>query len=405
MNENQTTPLRYLFFTFLKIGAISWGGFMALISVVQKQLVERDKKVDDEVILDGISLASVLPGPVAFNVVAYLGYFFRGFPGALVSMVAIILPSFCLVLILSYIYFAYSELPVFSHFFLGILPAVAAIIISVALNMTRKNIKDYRQMVILILSGLCLILLRSFFTTLIIIVLGGLAGWLLYRNRSSIDTRPARIKPKVKPGTTVKIIIGIVIVVLPAWFIPPILSGTLQEKAMLIRELMLTFSGMSLTLFGGGYVIIPAMQEVVVSGFQWLTTREFADAIAMGQITPGPIFISATFIGYKLGGFLGAVGATLAVFFPPAFLMILCSRFLDRIKQSSAVASVFKGLRPAVIGMIFAAAFTIGRSVELRWPVLLIFLGVLVLATKFKVNVVFLIPGSGIAGLLLFWLL
>ena len=119
MEKDQETSLKYLFLTFLKIGAISWGGFMALISVVQKQLVEKDKKVADEVILDSISLASVLPGPVAFNVVAYLGFHLRGIKGALVSMVAILLPAFSLILGLTYIYSIYEEVPAFTNFFLG----------------------------------------------------------------------------------------------------------------------------------------------------------------------------------------------------------------------------------------------------------------------------------------------
>ncbi len=321
--------MRYLFFTFLKIGAISWGGFMALVSVVQKQLVEKDKKISDEVILDSISLASVLPGPLAFMVVSYLGYFLRGIKGALVSMFAIILPSFVLILALTYVYFIYGQLPAFTNFFKGVLPAVAAIIISVAVNMTQKNIKDYRQIVILIFSGLSLIFFHSFFTTLIIMVIGGISGYLFYRN--SIIPKPQTEKT-ITNFTAKNIFLAvaaIVVLILFVWFLPEIFGGDSSGKALLIRDISLTFSGMSLTLFGGGYVIIPAIQEVVVHGLNWLTAQEFADAIAMGQITPGPIFISATFIGYKVAGFAGAVAATLAIFFPPGLLMIFCSHFIE----------------------------------------------------------------------------
>ena len=169
MNKEQNISLKYLFFTFLKIGTISWGGFMALISVIQKQLVEQDKKISDEVILDGVSLASVLPGPVAFNVVAYLGYVMRGIKGAVVSMLGILLPSFILILLLSYFYFVYREIPAFNNFFMGVLPAVAAIIVSVALNMTKKNVKDYKQIIILLVSGILLVFSRNYFTTILII--------------------------------------------------------------------------------------------------------------------------------------------------------------------------------------------------------------------------------------------
>lgn len=403
MEKEQATSLRYLFFTFLKIGAISWGGFMALVSVVQKQLVEKDKKIADDVILDSISLASVLPGPLAFMVVSYLGYFLRGIKGALVSMVAIILPSFVLILALTYVYFSYGQLPAFTNFFKGVLPAVAAIIISVAANMTQKNIKDYRQIIILILSGLVLIFFHSFYTTAIIIFIGGISGYLFYRNANYSATATADDKLKFSTKNIIFGIASIAAILLFVWLLPNIFGGGNSGKATLIRDISLTFSSMSLTLFGGGYVIIPAMQAVVVHGLNWLTTQEFADAIAMGQITPGPIFISATFIGYKVAGFAGAVAATLAIFFPPAFLMIFCSHFIDRIKNSNAISAIFKGLRPAVIGMIFSAALTIGKGIEINWISMLIFAGVLVSAIKFKVNVVYLIPLSGIVGILLFY--
>ncbi|MCY1721803.1 chromate efflux transporter [Prolixibacteraceae bacterium Z1-6] len=402
MSKNQDTSLKYLFFTFLKIGAISWGGFMALISVVQQQLVEKDKKVADGVILDSISLASVLPGPLAFNVVSYLGYYLRGIKGALVSMVAILLPSFFLILILTYVYFVYDQVPAFNNFFLGVLPAVAAIIISVAANMSKKNIKDYRQVIILVFSGLSLVLFRSFYTTMLIMAVGGISGYFFYRNTISTDNKTVPVKIKLNFRVLISGVLGIAGLVLLIWLLPVFFQGENSGKATMVRDISLTFSGMSLTLFGGGYVIIPAIQEIVVDGLNWLNTNEFSDAIAMGQITPGPIFISATFIGYKVGGLLGAIAATIAIFFPPAFFMIFCSRFIDQIKRSKTISAIFKGLRPAVIGMIFAAAFTIGRGVELNWQTILLFASVLVLSIKFKINVAYLIPISGLAGVLLF---
>jgi chromate transporter len=403
MDKEQHTSLRYLFFTFLKIGAISWGGFMALVSVVRKQLVEKDKKIADEVILDSISLASVLPGPLAFMVVSHLGYFLRGIKGALVSMIAILLPSFVLIMGLTYVYFNYGQLPAFTNFFKGVLPAVAAIIISVAVDMTQKNIKDYRQIIILVFSGLGLIFFHSFYTTMIIMAFGGFSGYLFYRNTISSSAETNITKSNYKVGNIIISILVTAAILLIFAILPAFLKGKYAEQYSLIRDISFTFSGMSLTLFGGGYVIIPAIQEIVVNGLHWLTTKEFADAIAMGQITPGPIFISATFIGFKVGGFAGAVAATLAIFFPPAFLMILCSHFIDRIKNSKTIIAIFKGLRPAVIGMIFAAAFTIAKDIEFHWISVLIFISVLLAAIKFKVNVVYLIPVSGIMGVLLFY--
>lgn len=402
MQDHKDISLKYLFFTFLKIGAISWGGVMALISFIQKQLSERDKVVEDEVILDSIMLASVLPGPIAFNVVSYLGYRLGGMKGALLSMVAILLPSFILILILTNLYFLYGQLPAFNDFFLGILPAVSAIIISVAFNMSRKHIKDFIQISVCITAGLVLIFSRSFFTTLIIILAGAALGYLFYRKSVSTEVRPAGGEKIINIRKILLFLIVLSVFATAFWFLPRLFKDPVSGKILLQRDLVFTFSGMSLTLFGGGYVVIPAIQKVIVDGLQWLNNREFADAITMGLITPGPIYISVTFIGYKVGGILGAITATIAIFFPSGFLMIFCSRFMDYIKKSKIIAAVFKGLRPAVIGMIFSAAYTIGKGMELTWPSILIFLTVLVLSVKFKVNMVYLIPLSGLAGILLF---
>ncbi len=404
MQNNNRVSLSYLFFTFLKIGAISWGGFMAMISVVRKQLVDKDKTVNDELILDGISLASVLPGPVAFNVVTFIGYSLRGIAGALVSMVAVILPSFILILGLASIYETYGHVAAFTNFFMGILPAISAVIISVAINLFQKQVKDYKQITICVLSCLTLLFIHAFVVSLCVIIAGASAGYFLYRESPAEKEIPApqsstsNIRKYIRPS-----LFGLTAILL-LLLLPFLLNDWANEKYKLIQTLFFTFSGMSLTLFGGGYVIIPAMQQIIVDGYHWLSINEFADAIAMGQITPGPIFISATFIGYRIAGSAGALVATIAVFFPPGILMLICSRILIRIKQSKTVNAIFKGLRPAIIGMIFSAAFTLGKEAQPAWPTVLIFLTALVLLIKFKLDVVYLIPASGLAGILLYLL-
>lgn len=233
-------------------------------------------------------------------------------------------------------------------------------------------------------------------------VVGALFGYLFYRNNNRPNTI---VKMENKPFNWKKIgfyLSGVCLGTILLWIIPTYTTGGFHEKMMLQRNIAFTFSSMSLTLFGGGYVIIPAIQEIIVEGLNWLTAKEFADAIAMGQITPGPIFISATFIGYKIGGILGAITATMAIFLPPAFLMIFASHFLAYIKQSKKINAIFKGLRPAVIGMIFAASYTISKDVSINWITAVIFVGVLVASLKFKVNVVYLIPLSGVLGLILY---
>ena len=401
--DDKAVSLKYLFFTFLKIGSISFGGFMALISVIQNQLVEKDKKIKNEIVLDGISLASVLPGPVAVNVVTFIGYNLRGFYGAIISMISIVIPSFLLLCILSYAYFQFGSLPTFDKVFNGIMPAVCAIIVAVAINMSRKTIKDYKQILISIASGLVILLIGGFLSTFIIIFVGGLLGALLYHKKYNEDTTVVDNRKDLKSGRNIMpylipLIILVVLIIFMPIYLPEKGFSTLKD----FRSIALTFSGLSVTLFGGGYVMIPAMHEIIVENMQWLSSKEFVDGIALGQVTPGPIYITAAFIGYKVQGFLGALIATIAIFLPAGLIMIICSKFLFFFKNSALVKAVFKGLRPAVIGMIFSASVTIGKGLEIEWPSFVIFIFVLLFTLKFKLNPVYLIPISGFFGVIFF---
>ena len=401
MRTSNKISLTYLFFTFLKIGSISWGGFMALIAVVGKQLVERDKIIREEMILDGISIASVLPGPVAFNVVTYLGYRLRGIRGALVSITGIILPSFIMILILASLYSKYGELPVFNRFFQGVLPAITAVVLSVAVTMVQKQVKDYKQVIICALACLVMIFFHAFYATLLVIVFSALTGFLLF-NDSGPETENKKISAvPIYYWRIAFFASAFFIILLGIWLLIILSEPADKSQFKLLQTIFLAFSGMSLTLFGGGYVIIPAMQQVIVDGLHWLTINEFSDAIAMGQITPGPILISATFIGFHIAGFLGACVATVGIFLPSGIVMIIFSGLLSKIKDSPKINAIFKGMRPAIIGMIISAAFTIGKGAVLAWPSAAIFLTVFILLVRFKVNVVWLIPLAGVAGVIL----
>ncbi|WAC15374.1 chromate efflux transporter [Dyadobacter pollutisoli] len=388
--------LTYLFLTFLRIGATSWGGFMVLISMIQKKVVEKDGNLEANVIMEGISLASVLPGPMAVNVVSFVGYRLGGWTGAFVSVVAVLLPSFLLMLALSHLYFLYGNIPAMSHFFSGILPAVAAIIISVAVNLGEKSIKDLPQIVIAIASAVLIFFSKSYLTTLTILVGSGIFGYIFYYKPAPAQTLPEQGTSEIRASRK------------QYWLLIPVAALVLlfvfinkSPGIHLHKTILLTFSGMSLSQFGGGYVIIPTMQKIVVDGMKWLSDKEFVDAVAMGQITPGPIFVSATFIGYKLAGFWGALNATISIFFPTAILTVFCAKFFNKISSSALVTAIFKGLRPAIIGMIASAALTILWNNGLSIFTIAIFALALLTIMRFKIDPVYVIPVAGIIGILI----
>jgi chromate transporter len=389
-----------LFWTFLKIGSTAFGGFMALISVVQNYVVERRQLLSQEEMLDGISLATILPGPIAMNVVAYVGYKLRGGLGALVCTVAVTLPTFILILSLSYGYFTWGEVPSVNKFFQGFIPAVAAIIITAVWNMGRKNLKGIPERIIASAVCMILIVVGGFFASLFIILCAGVAGYWLFREPTPrLNGMAPEVQEQKKVGKRdggKKLYSSTII---------PALSTAapfLSTDVVMAGKMLVTFAVMSLFLFGGGFVFIPLIQEVVVDGYGWVTHKEFIDGIALGQVTPGPILISAAFIGFKMAGLLGATAATLGIFTPPALVMIICAHYLERIKGSIILKAAMRGIRAAVIGMIFAAAYVVASTAEMNWISLLIFTTSLVALLKFKWEVAMIIPVAGSLGLLLY---
>lgn len=392
--------LSTLFWIFFRIACTSFGGFMAMISVVQNEVVERRKLLPHHEMLDGISLASILPGPVAVNLVAYVGYKLRGGLGALVSVVAAVLPSLTFILLLSIAYFRWGQVPAVSKLFMGFLPAVTAIIVAAAWNMSRKAVTGVSQGVIAAAAAGVLIGIGGFFSTIGIIFGAGVAGCLLYRTPKEGTSPLAAKTPKIgkpRPGLLVHAGLallgsGPITVAAPLFTIEP----------SLLLKIFLTFAGMSLMLFGGAYVFIPLIQEIVVEGHGWVTQREFIDAVAMGQITPGPILVSAAFVGLKIAGLAGAFAATLGIYLPSAILMLASTRVLDRIKRSAIIQAALRGVRPAVVGMIAAAAVTVGMTAVPHWASVLIFAATLLALLRWRLDVVWLIPSAGLAGLVLF---
>jgi len=387
----QTERISYssLFWTFLKVGATAFGGFMALISIVENIVVERRRLLRHEDMLDGISLASMLPGPVAVNVVAYVGYRLRGGLGAMVAATAVILPSFLLITGLSFVYFRWGQIPAVQKLFVGFIPAVTAIIVNTAWGMSHKSITTLRETAILFIAAFVLLTIGGFYSTIAVIVGSGIVGWFLF-NKETDTTEPRTKQGSQAQNSKLSFLAAVPLFVAP-------LGGL---SVGLLTKLFFTFAGMSVMLFGGGYVFIPMIQEVVVTANGWVTQTEFIDGIAMGQITPGPILISATFIGFKVAGVAGALVATVGIFLPPALIMVAATNGLERIKHSPLLQAALRGVRPAVIGMIFAAAVVIGGTATDHWASLLIFVTTLIALMRLKLEVVWIIPAAGLFGLM-----
>lgn len=394
-----TISLGRLFAIFLKVGAISFGGNIALVSMVQKELVEKYKVVDNSFFLNAISVASILPGPMAVNVVAYTGYYLKGKWGSLLSMFAVLLPSLVLMIFLSWMYFSSGIRLQVGSLLNSVIGTVCGIIFSVGASMFKKEIAGDKFKIAFTLAALAfLFFFNSYFVTMVFFLIAAGLGILITKKCASQVAAEAEMgKQRFAKRNWV---------VLSVLLITQLLFATKSIFLVknLLLKILLVFCGISLSLFGGGYVMIPIMQTLFVNDLQWVSTKEFIDAIAFSQVTPGPILVSATFIGYKLGGLGAAFMATIAIFLPSAGLMIIVASVIQKNKENHILRAAMNGIKCVVIAMILAAPLKLLKveAVDVFTVVLLI---ISFLLSYFKkVNPAYLILVTIVAGFLIYYI-
>ncbi len=392
--QSKKVTLGYLFYTFLKIGAVSFGGYMALVSLVQKIMVDKDETLDNEVIIDSITVASLIPGPLAVNIVAYIGYHLKGKTGAFLSMLGVLLPACTLMLLLAWLYFSYAYKFEWANIMHYVVAVVSAIILSTGFNLYKKEIgKNYKKTLLCLLTIIAMTLTNSYVITIGFIFLGAIAGVIIEGNNLTLNS--FKREGSFKFNLVYSSVIGL-FVINEGLFI----SGIYKFFNSPLLKITMVFSGISLSLFGGGYVMIPIMQSLFVNDLHWLTRQEFIDAIAFSQATPGPILVSATFIGYKLAGIIGAVIATAAMFAPSAILMIIVSTLFKKTKDHSLVKDMIAGVKVVVIGLIIASGVRILYQQPFSLGIALVAVAALILSFKYKVSPVYLIIGSIAIGII-----
>ena len=388
--------------TGLYIGITGYGG-PAILAQMKKHLVEKNGWVTEREFMDTLSLSQILPGATGVTILGYLGYKLKGILGWIFFPSLFVLPAFIFTTILAWLYFEYSSLSFIQKLFMGLGALVVALLINAILQLGKSvfgkmDKRDYKGFAIATISFLLSAFLQI--NIILIILLAGLLGFLFYffthelegaklqNNQSATASLPRKYSINKK---LIYLLIAIVFIAFVLWV-----------SHSIIWTLSSTFFQIGLFAFGGGFGSIPLIKNIVVDGFHWLTLTQFRDGIAIGQITPGPVFITAAFIGYKVFGWLGAFFATVAVFLPSLLLIILLGQFHERIKHIKAVRVVVKGFQAGFIGIIGAVALQFGEKSLINWQTWVIFLAGLFIILKLKKDVIWVILGTIIVSLFIF---
>jgi chromate transporter len=345
---------------FLKLSFIGFGGPQAHIAMIHDEAVVRQNWLTEEQFLEGVAVCEMLPGPASTQVGIYTGFVRAGYWGALVAGFCFIFPAFLIVLTLSWAYFRFQGVPQIDNLFLGVSPVVIAIIFGFCWKLAKKSIKDWGGVAIALAVFLITVLFRV--NVLLQFVLAGIVGLILYRSNRSNPPPASSVSGLLFPFLPSLQAASMTFAVVPA---EPLAVSSFWGWER-IQEFFLPLAGFFLKvgsfIFGGGLVIIPLLEFEVVNQFQWLSQSEFIDGVAIGEFTPGPVVITAAFVGYKVAGVLGAIVSSVAIFTPSFVFIMGAAPLLVRIRQNPRIRSFLKGVTPAVLGAIAAAAVPLAQA-------------------------------------------
>ncbi len=320
----------------LKLGAVGFGGGLAVLSLIRREFVERRRVLDDAAFAEVAAMAQALPGAVSVNALTILGTRYGGWWSGFVAGWAFVWPSFLMMLAFAATYPAFRYLPMMDAALVGMAAAVVALVVGTAVDLARAG-SIRKRLDFIVAAGAFVLVALNWVGVLEAVLLAGLTGIFVQAS----DRR--------------RWVAGVA----PAWLLAALVRGASLGT---IAALAGVFLRIGAATFGGGFVMIPFIEQEVVLHHAWLAPREFSDAIALGQITPGPVVISATFIGYRVAGLLGATLATGMVFLPPGLLAMAAGRALGRFGKNQIVVGFLAGVRPAVVGLLASAALALGRS-------------------------------------------
>jgi chromate transporter len=379
-----SASLAEIAWAFLKLGTVAFGGPAAHIALMEEEFVRCRKWLTHQEFLDRLGAANLIPGPSSTEMAIYIGYTKRGWPGLIVAGSCFIIPAAILVTAISAAYVRYGHLPRVGGVLYGVKPVVVAVIVQAFWKLARSAVKSVWLAAIGVIAAvLCAIETNN----LLVLALGAALAvipifWKKVKQRGLNPLLPA-VAGKWK---------------LTAW-----LLGAGAGAAMVpfsLTRLFLTFLKIGSVLFGSGYVLLAFLRSDFVVRLHWLTEQQLLDSVAVGQVTPGPVFTTATFIGYLLGGVPGAVVATVAIFLPGFLLVAASGRFIPKIRSSAIAGAMLDGVIVGSLALMGVVTWQLGRAALIDPLTYAIAIASIVLLLWKRVNAVWLIAAAAVAGML-----
>ena len=366
---------------FLRLGFLGFGGPVALVGQMERELVNERKWLTKEQMREAIAICQSLPGPLAIQVGIYIAYLRGGFWGAWAGGWAFILPNFVIVAALGALYVYLGDLQPVTAIFYGVSPAVIALILHSCYRLAKLGMEDWLQWAIAAVCLLVTVILQA--EVALLFIGAGIVGILYY---GSLFRRP--------PSAALSLAVA-----------PVLAQLAPTASSSILGKLLLFFLKAGSLTFGSGLVIVPFLEQGLVQQFGWLDQRQFLIAVAIGMISPGPVVITATFVGYLVAGFWGSVVSTVGIFLPSFLLVLIAAPLLARHRGNPSVQGFVKGAYAAAIGTILGACILLGRIAIGDWLTALIALVSLAVLFRWKVSNPLLIAATAVVGLIAYPLL
>jgi chromate transporter len=376
-NSIERSRLPELLFYFLRLGLLGFGGPVALVGQMEREVVAERGWLSNEQMREAIAICQSMPGPLAIQVGIYIAYLRGGFWGAWVGGWAFIFPNFVIVAALGALYVYLGDLKPVTAIFYGVSPAVIALILHSCYRLAKLGMEDRLQWAI---AAACLVVTVILQAEVALLFIGaGLLGILYYGN----------IFRRAPPPLALQLVA-----------LPSLAPLTPTASGSTLGKLLLFFLKAGSLTFGSGLVIVPFLEQGVVQQYGWMDQRQFLIAVAVGMISPGPVVITATFVGYLVAGFWGSLVSTIGIFLPSFILVLVVAPLLVRHGKNPNVRGFVRGAYAAAIGTILGACFLLGKIAIGDWLTALIGVVALAVLFRWKLNNAVLIVATAVIGLI-----